>query len=406
MAEHFKLPTEVLQPARAFIGLVGLNHVQNAVHRTIWDAFTVSRKQDRLLISFKSFVGNHEYPKYTPRDQADYEGYTPSGVLKKHWFSKHCSDVPSLLVLFYDLEWNDPQWGERQIELASRVQVIRTALGGRPTLIAVVLIQAERVVSQQLNDKVTGLCEACQLPQNCLFLLPYSDRIMVYILKLERVFMELSEQYYAKLVKSIKAKRDTLNKEVQPLLMLRHQFKISFFSEMKQDLPTALRYYNAAYTLVVELLDQRSNDDHLLEFKIIGGIISYKICKLNFKLDQARDALYQFQRHIDEFRYRVGPSSLAFEHEAWLTRQFSLFGDLFRDSVKRGLIAIQTQHPGIYYQQAAQHALKRKRLAKQLCKEAARCVGRSIPDIPNTRYLGQRPWRVGFHGNHSNSVLY
>lgn len=69
MAEHFKLPTEVLQPARAFIGLVGLNHVQNAVHRTIWDAFTVSRKQDRLLINFKSFEGNHEYPKYTPRDQ-------------------------------------------------------------------------------------------------------------------------------------------------------------------------------------------------------------------------------------------------------------------------------------------------------------------------------------------------
>ena len=69
MAEHFKLPTEVLQPARAFIGLVGLNHVQNAVHRTIWDAFTVSRKQDRLLINFKSFNGNHEYPKYTPRDQ-------------------------------------------------------------------------------------------------------------------------------------------------------------------------------------------------------------------------------------------------------------------------------------------------------------------------------------------------
>ena len=38
---------------------------------------------------------------------------------------KHCADVPSLLVLFYDLEWNDPQWGERQLELASRVQVIR-----------------------------------------------------------------------------------------------------------------------------------------------------------------------------------------------------------------------------------------------------------------------------------------
>ena len=66
MAEHFKLPTEVVQPARVFIGLVGLNHVQNAVHRTIWDSFTVSRKQDRLLIHFKTFEGNHEYLKQTP----------------------------------------------------------------------------------------------------------------------------------------------------------------------------------------------------------------------------------------------------------------------------------------------------------------------------------------------------
>jgi len=68
MAEHFKLPAEVVQPARAFVGLVGLNHVQNAIHRSIWDSFTVSRKQDRLLISFKAFEGNHEYPKANLRE--------------------------------------------------------------------------------------------------------------------------------------------------------------------------------------------------------------------------------------------------------------------------------------------------------------------------------------------------
>ena len=44
-------------------------------------------------------------------------------------------------------------------------------------------------VSQSLNEKVTGLCEACQLTQNSLFLLPYSDRIMVYILKYDVIMM-------------------------------------------------------------------------------------------------------------------------------------------------------------------------------------------------------------------------
>ena len=43
--------------------------------------------------------------------------------------------------------------------------------------------------NQSLNEKVKGLCEACQLSQDCLFLLPYSDRIMVYILKYDVIMM-------------------------------------------------------------------------------------------------------------------------------------------------------------------------------------------------------------------------
>jgi len=81
--------------------------------------------------------------------------------------------------------------------------------------------------------------------------------------------------------------------------MLRYHIKISFFSEMKQDLPSALRYdhvishlvnephlllhscryYNAAYTMLIETLQQRNNVDRLLEMKIIAGIISYKVVK-------------------------------------------------------------------------------------------------------------------------------
>lgn len=47
--------------------------------------------------------------------------------------------------------------------------------------------------------------------------------------------------------------------------------------------------------------------------------------------------------------------------------RFSLFGDIFDEAVKLGLPAVQTQHPGIYYQQAAQYAITRKHLCLQLC---------------------------------------
>ena len=39
--------------------------------------------------------------------------------------SKHLYHLPALVVIFYDLDWNDPCWKEKQTECASRVAVIK-----------------------------------------------------------------------------------------------------------------------------------------------------------------------------------------------------------------------------------------------------------------------------------------
>ena len=48
--------------------------------------------------------------------------------------------------------------------------------------------------------------------------------------------------------------------------------------------------------------------------------------------------------------------------------RFQVFGDLFDEAIKLGLTAIQTQHPGFYFQQAANHATARKQLCRGSCK--------------------------------------
>ena len=53
--------------------------------------------------------------------------------------------------------------------------------------------------------------------------------------------------------------------------------------------------------------------------------------------------------------------------------RFHVFGDLFDEAIKLGLTAIQTQHPGFYYQQAANHAIARKHLATATCKVGFGC---------------------------------
>lgn len=45
-----------------------------------------------------------------------------------------------------------------------------------------------------------------------------------------------------------------------------------------------------------------------------------------------------------------------------------MFGDLFDEAIKQGLTAIQTQHPGFYYQQAANHTISRQQQCHVWCK--------------------------------------
>ena len=47
--------------------------------------------------------------------------------------------------------------------------------------------------------------------------------------------------------------------------------------------------------------------------------------------------------------------------------RFQLFGEIFDEAIRQGLTAIQTQHPGFYYQQAASHSITRKQLCIGLC---------------------------------------
>lgn len=48
--------------------------------------------------------------------------------------------------------------------------------------------------------------------------------------------------------------------------------------------------------------------------------------------------------------------------------QFSTFAELFDDAIRQGLPAVQTQHPGYYFQSAAHHAGLRQTACKELCQ--------------------------------------
>ena len=65
------------------------------------------------------------YTRNPQFSQTNYEECKPTGILKANWLHKQCHQIPSLVVFFFDLDWDDPQWEQKETECASKIQVIR-----------------------------------------------------------------------------------------------------------------------------------------------------------------------------------------------------------------------------------------------------------------------------------------
>ncbi|VEL33939.1 unnamed protein product [Protopolystoma xenopodis] len=115
--------------------------------------------------------------------------------------------------------------------------------------------------------------------------------------------------------------------------------------------------------------------------------MNFQICKLSFQ-NNASDAISQFRRHIDFFKNLVGLPELAFEHEAWI---FELLGDLFHEAIRLNLTALLTQHPGLYYQEAARHAIARRRVPHDIPEPSE-----ASSDLTGGVFLDQTSKNVAF----------
>lgn len=394
-SDYTEFPPEIILKPLALIGLSGLDAVNNAVHKEIWDAFSNNRRPDRAAVRFKLLNNTFEFPVVKPKRNS-YEWYIPKGILKKNWIHKRVSLIPAVVVIFYDMEWTDPQWNEKIIECASKVQSIRAAVEGHATRVAVVVIQNGQSPppSEYLlgAERAQALCAACEIQSKSLFVLPHSDHLMGYIIRLENAFYDIAQNYYHHETKNIKQHRDHLNKTTHQYLFVRHQFKLGYHNELKQDLSTAHKHYMHAYT---NLLETRTVDTNMHEVRTVAGYINYKLCKLLFALNLPRDAIAQLKSHIEKYKNRVGSTELLFEHYAWIARQYSAFGELFDEAIRAGLPAIQSQHPGFYYQHAAQFTVKRRQAMRSVCSEALQYPPAPDPLEGIVEFYGQRPWRPG-----------
>lgn len=91
--------------------------------------------------------------------------------------------LPAVIVLFQDIEWNDPQWTEKQYQCASLMQSLKNLTHGRNTKLAIVLLQKGAPGVPAGEDSVStersaNLASVCDINQKMIFVLPYNDHLM------------------------------------------------------------------------------------------------------------------------------------------------------------------------------------------------------------------------------------
>lgn len=125
--------------------------------------------------------------------------------------------------------------------MSFKVEQVRRQLNGRQSRLALVLIQrsASLPSDQSLaSERAAQLCIRSSLPANCLFVLPIAEEathLQGFFYRMEAAFAELAKSYYQTCIKLVRSHRDNLNKTTHQMLFVRHQFKLGFYSELRQD---------------------------------------------------------------------------------------------------------------------------------------------------------------------------
>ncbi|KAG0317298.1 hypothetical protein BGZ97_005596 [Linnemannia gamsii] len=320
----------------------------------------------------------------------------PDGLITPLWIRRHREQIPSVFIAVVDL-WDresivgnadngqrgfsdkgplgvvDPMERDHDTSLAQDLLERRKVSQERGVkFAAVVMLQRSHMEDPSIEDRLNFVRKSAGLDiKNSFYVLPPSNNqeISDFAVNLQRSQYEGSMNYYKEQVKRHKKKRSNLPSTTasvrpgqQPHAggsqqtlsvqgwMFRYDFKMGMFSECKQDIDNAVKFYESAYGLLIDMFPVTSTitpgapglqarTRRWAEAKVLADCLCLKICKFHLYLDAPSTALFNFRRHLIVFKafsesWKMGDDS--FEYWAWLGKQYRVFGDLLDIGTKAG----------------------------------------------------------------------
>lgn len=299
----------------------------------------------------------------------------PVGILKIDWLWKHRTRVPAALVVLLsrDEVYGDPaQW----LQVCTNLDNIKNVIRGRNTKLVIVIVQPTLLSGDAVEDRLMALRKRAEVDAKYFlsFISQEPSEQKRSLARLGSILGELATMFYKEEGRRIRLR---LEKRTFSSIELgvRYNFKVAVYAEFRRDWVEALKFYEAAYTLLQEVVPiELQPIQRLVELKSVAEQLHFKVSTFLLHGGKEAEAVKWFRQHISFYKLLVGPSEGFFLHWSWVSKQFLVFGVLLQSSLtsatqtKSGSPALpeppvteRELQPGYYYQVAAHYVIERRR---------------------------------------------
>ena len=181
---ELSLPEELTCTPMSLVALIDLDN-------DLYGQFSLNRSLDRVPLRYTKFsLEEVNFPSMKEKRNS-YEWFIPKGILKRNWLNKHLFELPSVAVLFINLDWDEQEFKSKATKAAQDLNSIRSSLKGRATKLALVLVQKETSpLERDTSEKAASLCSMCELSNRSLFVLPLkAENLEGYVARLENALL-------------------------------------------------------------------------------------------------------------------------------------------------------------------------------------------------------------------------
>lgn len=258
----------------------------------------------------------HRFPKkkewrWRGSDGRPLEHYEIKGILKRNFYRRQSSELPSVVVVVC----TSRKMSGMEMEASKRIETIKGDLAGRE--VAIVCLAVVEVVEDDEEDKATRKRLAsvgATLVTSCI----RSEQASCG--PLAKAVLEYARAYYVGRARRVKKWEKNLK---SPALLARYEFKMAWWFEAADDKDKAVKAYRTSYSHLKTLL---TSDGMRHEARAVADVANLQLCRLAIDDAKLAPAAQQMLSHVSRF----GRSSDEPATWGWLCTQHLAFAQLLR----------------------------------------------------------------------------